>query len=422
MSACRAFFFSSRIFLLSSAAFRRTREASSSRAMPMAILSRWNFAFGTPADSLASCARILSMACAGTANPNSPFAYKEISFLFSVPSLSLSYLSKREALFSHCFAALAFLTAFSLTALAAAVAVMMSLKQSARRCCSLMSSSRVGRTMSFACSMADRFFTINSVHDLHEAFASTQTSPTALLTSLASAGSSSLPSTAGAATSLSRAASFSAFSTSSANSAINFLEVSSCSLRIRSSSFMLSTRCFACSSCFSASSRIRSACCPHFGNSMSKVSSTSFFSASKLSGVANLTFWMAFLAIKAECCSNRRLSSSSLRLLFSSSSLRRSSSSRCLRSASRRRSSSSCCCLITSICWRFRNSSCCWRSRSCMSNCCCCCWAWRKLCCAPAKPGCCWACGCCPKPSACASPGRFSECMLTTKVVSMGPS
>mmetsp|Transcript_36758 Transcript_36758/g.105042 ORF Transcript_36758/g.105042 Transcript_36758/m.105042 type:complete len:226 (+) Transcript_36758:1328-2005(+) len=213
------------------------------------------------------------------------------------------------------------------------------------------------------CSSFSRFTTRNSVHALPEALASTTTSPRAFTTGPDSSGPRSLPSGAsrtGAAASFSRSLSFSALPTSSPSSASSLLMVSSCSLcscsssclrdsSLRRISLTPSMRTLACSTCLSASSRIRSACIPHLGSSISSASSISFLISSKSSGVAYLTFPMTFLTTRAEDCSSRRRSSS-------------------LRSASRRCSSWICCALAASICWRFLASSCCcWRTRSCMS-------------------------------------------------------
>mmetsp|Transcript_90299 Transcript_90299/g.269404 ORF Transcript_90299/g.269404 Transcript_90299/m.269404 type:complete len:238 (+) Transcript_90299:705-1418(+) len=100
MSANRAVFFSAMNFARSSAFFLRTREASSSRAMPTATRRRWNLLLGTPACPSASFARIFGATASVRPKPNSPLAYIVSSFLFSSPSLSLSYLSNVAERFS----------------------------------------------------------------------------------------------------------------------------------------------------------------------------------------------------------------------------------------------------------------------------------------------------------------------------------
>mmetsp|Transcript_38354 Transcript_38354/g.108480 ORF Transcript_38354/g.108480 Transcript_38354/m.108480 type:complete len:508 (+) Transcript_38354:602-2125(+) len=360
-SAMSATFCSSTHFLRSSALLRLMRLASSSRAMPTATLSCWNFAFGTPAPSPASCASILGSTGAGTAKPNSPLAYAETSFLLSTPSLSRSYRSNSWARLWQSFAALPFFRALPQTHRAVMVTEIISLKDSWMRSCSDRSSLLVSARTRFAPSMAGRFATTNSVHALQADFAPSPTFASVLIMSSASAVPSSFSSRAAGTASLSCATFCSAVCTSSPSSASRLFVVPSCSWRTRSSSslfsssftrcsWMLSTRRCACSSCALASSRTRSAWTPHFGSSDTRASSISFFRSWKFSGVAIWTLWLTPLATRDACCSAAFLRSSSSRCLLSSSS--------CCRWRS-----ASCC-----ICCRLCSASCCCRSRA--SSCC----------------------------------------------------
>mmetsp|Transcript_42658 Transcript_42658/g.107310 ORF Transcript_42658/g.107310 Transcript_42658/m.107310 type:complete len:342 (-) Transcript_42658:65-1090(-) len=340
--------------------------------MPTAIFKCWNFSSGTPPEPFARLARIFATASAETPNPNSPLAYKPISLLFKQPSLSLSYLANNWARFSKVLMALSLFTAFSCAVFVVTHVVMVSFKHSWTRDCNfnrssldssrnfLTSSDWVARSVADVGSSAVRCWMMKSTQSLQAAFVSAPISRTAFSMACTPSASRPLPSpgaTRGAAASLSRAEPCSALSTSPPSSPRSFLFSSCCSMRAFSSSsrrsssrlrcsLMPSTRCRADSTCWLASSRIRSAKLPHFGSSCAKVSSTPFFSSSKFSGVANLMFWMAFLATNAACCSRRRRSSSS-RFFLISSSFRRRISSSCLFCAS-----CCCCCRSRSSSWR----------------------------------------------------------------------
>mmetsp|Transcript_117139 Transcript_117139/g.331935 ORF Transcript_117139/g.331935 Transcript_117139/m.331935 type:complete len:343 (-) Transcript_117139:18-1046(-) len=289
------------------------------------------------------------------------------SFLESTPSPSLSYLEKIASMSLVLSLATARLTALSL-APRALMTVASTTREHSLICCSSFARpcfasegwpGAAGRG-SF---IAGPFWRMNSVQARARALASPPASSTARAVACTSATlSSATSSSRGAAMSLRCSAPASAAARRCSSSRMSWRACSSSSRWCRSSasffscsfrrcSLTCSMRFRACSMPLSLSSVIRCFWLPVFRSSRRRISSSSFRSASKLSGVAVRTFCTTRRIARVDFCSWRRFSSTSF--------FRFASSSRFRCSSSRRRFSSAC----------FRASSSCFRRAASSSPC-----------------------------------------------------
>mmetsp|Transcript_113 Transcript_113/g.352 ORF Transcript_113/g.352 Transcript_113/m.352 type:complete len:405 (-) Transcript_113:275-1489(-) len=396
--------------------------------MPTATLNLWKRSFFTPfSPSSTKTLKIASMALLGTTKSNSPLAYLSASLRLSIPSLSASYLSKRALVRSSFFRASAFFTALSFNALELASMASVPRVHSLILCRSFASVcfvSEEGWPGTSWVLISGPFERMKSVHAFILSLASWPASSTAFAVARISSSLKSLSPESGSASSLSVLAAPSASVTSLSSSAkscsarswasLRFLSISSlCSSTLFCCSLISSMRCLACSSPWSASCLILDAWVAQLSSSFCNTSSSSLFSSSKFSGLAERTRWRTRRMLSAARCSSRfcaascsrRALSSSWRFL-SSSCCRLTSSIRFLCSSRRLWLASSSFFLLSSSCCRC--SSCCCRcccllissSFFRLSICCCffissCCFAaiwaiWLKCCWTP-----CWLCALC---------------------------
>mmetsp|Transcript_83989 Transcript_83989/g.246322 ORF Transcript_83989/g.246322 Transcript_83989/m.246322 type:complete len:309 (+) Transcript_83989:2066-2992(+) len=299
-----------------------------------------------------------------------------------MPSLSTSYLSKMAVASCIFFRASAFWTALFFNSFEEHMKLSMFLVHSLTLCksfaivCLVSAGGCPGTSWTL---ISEPFFTMKSVQTRSLSFASRPASSTAFDVATASSSSRSFPLERGSASSLSTLEACSASPISSSSSlsscsarskaSLRFFSASTlCSSALRCCSFIISIRCRACSSPTSASCFILSFCVAQLSSSFWRISSSSFFSSSILSDVAERTFWMTLRMLSIARCSSRfwviscsrctlstscfflissccffmsstRFLCSSIRFLLASSSFFRFSSS-C------RLVASACCCLI----------------------------------------------------------------------------
>mmetsp|Transcript_14256 Transcript_14256/g.44839 ORF Transcript_14256/g.44839 Transcript_14256/m.44839 type:complete len:408 (+) Transcript_14256:1133-2356(+) len=355
----------------SSLAALRSPSLARSRAMPTATFSRWKCSFFTPLPP--SSARILKTASTvalGMTKSNSLFAYLSTSLRFSRPSLSASYLSKSACAASTFLRASAFRTARSRASLQLRSVASVPRVHSLMRCSSF---ARFCLDSEGGCPGTSWVFIswplerMKSVQSFIFSLASWPASSTAFAVAWTSSSLSSLLSEKGSASSLRVLPAASASETSlssscmraSARSCASFrlLSISRrCSSTFRCCSLICSMRILACSKPCSASSRMRSFWEPQASSSFSRDSSSSLLSCSRVSGVAERTFWMTRRMLR-----DARCSSSFLRF---------------------------------SICCFFFSSSCCFMAS---------CAIWLNCCCCGVRP-CCGSWPCCGQPCACCWP------------------
>mmetsp|Transcript_6591 Transcript_6591/g.20500 ORF Transcript_6591/g.20500 Transcript_6591/m.20500 type:complete len:627 (+) Transcript_6591:613-2493(+) len=369
LSSTSARLFSSSIFRrrsFSSSSARFSRALTSDLAMATMERRRWNLSKGTPS-SVASALMILSRCSSPGANSYSALAKAATSSLFSLPSASASYLSKRSFCSFCFFRAAALRPALSLVVFTASLSFSSDRRQIAsllkRGLSSVRSLLRASSELPISARLSTRALDVASSL---ARVSSTAFSVVDAASSIASGDVSSAASTVGLAASLASARRCSAAATSSAASLARRSTRSTSSLfRCSSSAFFFSsarrfseiwsTRSWAWSMAFSASCRTFSACEPIFSSCSDCVLSSSCRSSSKLSGVAMRTRWMTLRTMRAAACSVRLASSSSRfrrssvcrRCISSSRSCcrRLMSSSRFFRSASFWAISTSCLCL-----------------------------------------------------------------------------
>mmetsp|Transcript_34177 Transcript_34177/g.106399 ORF Transcript_34177/g.106399 Transcript_34177/m.106399 type:complete len:764 (+) Transcript_34177:520-2811(+) len=388
--SCSSALSSASLFSFASLAAFRSASMILSRAIPTETLSLWKRSFLTPFSPFSiRTFHIASMDGLGNVKLNSPLAYLRTSFWLSMPSLSTSYLSKTFTACCILRRASAFWTPLVFASLDAAKTDSLLRVYSLIRCRSFAMAcleSPAGWPGASWTLISGPFFSTNSVQAFSFSFASWPASSTVFHVAVISSSSRSFSEEKGSDSSLSvfEARSASATRPSSSLTSLSafsmasfrFLSASSlCSSAFRTCSLIISTRWLACSRPTSASCFIRSFCEPQASSSFCRTSSSSFFSSSMFSGLAERTFWMTLRMQSMARCSSRFWAISFSFCSLSASAFFLSSSCCCLISSMRLLCSSTRCLLASSIFFRFSSSclrvaSCCIRIFWSCSACC----------------------------------------------------